>query len=245
MGTWPKRSWVVGIAAVLLSMPALGVVTYWQPGATPDPTDWTDPGNWSAGVPGPGDHAIIHSFTPMPVIRTDVGTVDILTPSWHSGITSELTIAAGGALHVANFMRMSQSAEGTAPSSGTLNIAGGHAVVNILQLGFNDAGDGLGSGYVNIDAGYLHCGALGFGVADARIDIEKNAGTYLYLNGDRTADVAAWVAAGKITGGDGALPLEWAYDTPNPGLTAVWAVPEPATMLFLGFGSLIVLRRRR
>ncbi len=219
--------WLSGIAAS-------AAIRYWNPtvhagGGT---SEWANPENWilagtnDPGVPGPDDHAVIHSWGPMPVIASDVGTVNILTPAWHSGVTSEVTVAEGGYIYVAHFMRMSQSAEGIAPSVGTLNITGGHAVVNILQLGFNDAGDGLGAGYVNIDAGFLHCGDLGFGVADARIDIEE--GAYLFLNGDRTADVAAWVAAGKITGGDGTMGLEWAYDTPNPGLTAVWAVPKPS-----------------
>ena len=35
------------------------------------------------------------------------------------------------------------------------------------------------------------------------------------------------------------------YNITNPGYTTVWAVPEPASLALCGFGSLLLLMRRR
>ena len=66
----------------------------------------------------------------------------------------------------------------------------------------------------------------------------------MVLAGDEEADIDAYIAAGLITGYDGAGTVEVSYDA-GCDLTTVTAIPEPATMVLLGLGGLLSLRRRQ
>ena len=64
----------------------------------------------------------------------------------------------------------------------------------------------------------------------------------MILAGDDTIAVDAFIASGLITGYDGAGTASAVFDGVN---TTVSAIPEPATMVLLGLGGLLSLRRRR
>jgi len=198
--------------------------TYWQgslSGGGPDFSAWTDATNWGAGVPGAGGHAIIHVWGPTPVINSNVGSIGVLTPSWHQNVESSVIIDDGGYLHSSSFTRLGCDSG----SYGTLDIMGGVHVTSTLQVG-NHAD---GRGQVNIDRGYLHTAAGGFsGSGQENIDLERG-GRFL-LTGDRTADVEWWAGdeSGKLLSAhEGRGTVKWDYDVTNPGLTTVMVDESP------------------
>lgn len=65
----------------------------------------------------------------------------------------------------------------------------------------------------------------------------------LVLQGDHKAQADADIDLGKIIGYGGDKPAMAVYDD-VADVTTVYAVPEPATMILLGFGGLALLRRK-
>jgi len=94
-----------------------------------DVSQWSDPNNWGVAgtglpaAPGPSDHALIHNYdNTWPIIDSDVGTVNIVTPAWH-GVHAEMTMTTGGYMYVSGFMRLGDAAG----AMGVLNFTGGGA----------------------------------------------------------------------------------------------------------------------
>jgi hypothetical protein len=93
-------------------------------------------------------------------------------------------------------------------------------------------------------AGGLEIGPPGSG---GMMDIR--AGT-LVLNGNQMDYVLDLITAGLLTayGTNGSGPdIQWQYDynVRNPGKTTVSAIPEPATIILLGLGGLVLRHRKR
>ena len=245
-----KKLLMLLLVVAVCSSSAMADIYYWHNNGTgAEPTAWADPANWwnasaanSDTVPGAGDMAIVHSFGGGdPIISTDVGEVALLTPSWHDGVTSSVTLATGGYIYVSDTgtgLCLGMSAEGAGTAHGILNVTGGSGVAGILHVGVT------GTGQVNLDAGWFHAGALAIS-AGSNIDIEE--GAFLYINGDWTATgnglIAAWAAGDYITANDGTGQVVASYDS-NTNLTTVSAIPEPATMAILGLGGLLIRRKR-
>jgi hypothetical protein len=204
---------------------AQALVTYWEGDSTIDPTDWTRGENWDQGVvPQPGDHALIHTSGPstlgMPVIRTSIGGMSYVTPSWHDVHTS-LEIAAGGRLECSNFYLGYGAGVN---SMGVLKITGGDLCTRYLQVGY--AGNGkveLTSGTVNVlvemTFGQNTGGGTGLiDIAGGRILIAANR-----LNVMQNATNAGWITA---YGGAGRVVID--FNQTTPGFTTIWALPLKA-----------------
>jgi len=237
------------IPIIILSMfvnTSRAAIRYWHFGSQigADSTDWFDADNWgetgtaAPGVPGSGDHVILNNFAPPtdPVIAGGAAPqVNILTPSWHHGISSTLNIGAGGSIYVTGFTRLS----GGNNTSSTVNFAPGAGVTvwAILQMSFNNeaGGDPLpgteGDSQVNLDGGILHLGTLGFnnnGLNSTIIDIGKDG--MLLVNGDHTdtgtSNATVWISSGYLTAMDGTDTVDVSYDAPN-GRTVFKVEPAP------------------
>lgn len=211
---------------ILLALVATvsAATSYWT--AIAGTSDWADSGNWSpTTVPVDGDMVVIgHPADlwgpPWPIIDEDLtegGTVmfEYITPSWHA-VDSELTVATGGNV-TSSFLILGNNAEGGV-SNATLNIAGGIMTVSSAYVARH--ADSVSE--INISAGHLHAGALTFEAGSGNIDL---SGGILYVTGDVTVDVAAWVSGGEITAFGGSGTVQYDFDMSVPGLTTIKAVP--------------------
>ncbi|MFK7894688.1 MAG: PEP-CTERM sorting domain-containing protein [Myxococcota bacterium] len=153
--------------------------------------------------------------------------------------------------------------------AGTLNVSHpATAVVSIENGGQLEVSDqitvGAGTGEIQLlDGGLtlLNDQASGLSVGAGGIHFEKGT---LEWAGDHVADLQSLVLSGGVTfsnglsespfgtgvliGQVGGTELFASFDSPTPGATTAWAVPEPSAMLGLASGVLALLgaaRRRR
>lgn len=227
------------VAFSMLAGSSHAAVRYWHLGAQigADDTDWNDPDNWGEagtngpGVPGAADHVILNNFEPLTdALITDAAApeVNILTPSWHDGVTSTLNIGPGGSINTLGFTRLSGGDNAT--STVNFQEGAGISVWAILQMSFNNSDQVEDGGlpkigeeadsFINLDGGILHVGSLGFsnnGLNTTNIDIGGTA--QLLVNGDHTdagnGNATSWISSGYLTAVDGTGTVGVFYDADN------------------------------
>lgn len=203
---------------------AVGEILYWQGDSPNDPTEWSDPLNWDQGwVPDPDDHALVHNYGPgqqFPVIRSDAGSVNYITPSWHP-VASTLTIAEGGRL-ATNHCYLGWGAG--ASSDGVIVMDGGELYARSLNIG-NE-----GRGRLRIDRGRVEAWSLlvgaDYGAGPGTIEIGEGV---LIVADDKRGSITQYIADGRLTstwGANGRVVFD--YHASNPGRTTVRACPKAA-----------------
>lgn len=128
---------------------------------------------------------------------------------------------------------------------GTINMTGGEIWAHKLHVGAY-----AGTGQINLNDGIIAMpfvsDTYGNGnvldiAANGNIDIEKGQ---IHILGDFSAQMGQYILNNKITGYNDTEQVFVDYNNMIPGVTVVY-VPEPATMIMFGLGSIAMLRRRK
>jgi hypothetical protein len=141
-------------------------------------TDWTDPANWTPGIPATGDDVVIPAAARQPIL-------DIGTPSQQSltlGGGASLSVA-GGALDVSGDVSLASGA--VLGGSGSLNVAGGY------QAGIGGPGAITAS-----DGTLIVAGTIDAGIA---LSIDATAASDLKIDGSAVAASAIAISDANQT----------------------------------------------
>lgn len=257
-----KRVSVVCLAVFLMAS-MVSASTVWNPAGntvTPGSQAWGDADNWNNGIPTAVEKAVFNvtdaaecqvsgSFSDFQLVQGDNGPGGIIRILDGGILTTKVTWSAVGYNDVANTivdaggsMTFGQHAwiGFGAGSNGTLDVSGYVRVNGMLGLGWNG-----GDGYVNVnDGGVLDLHQLhGDGASSVKQNslLSINGTGQILLPGDATSLIANYAANGLITGNGVIGDVQ--VDVVN-GNSIVTAVPEPATMLLIGLGGLLIRKRR-
>lgn len=226
---------------------------------------WTDAGNWTAFPTGGDDVVIGRDTTTGPILNTGETGYAYWMHLSDTTATGSLLTVNGGTLQVGDHLLVGEN--WGAGHKGTLLVNSGTVNTTLLMIGGSTSGS-VGDGTVIINDGTINIswllavaggysgtngdatgniqlaggvinvtGGGGLVMSDSgSIDITNGA---LILNGEIT-DITTY---GNVTafGGTGTF----VYDYADGRTTITAMIPEPATVILIGLGSLIFTRKNK
>jgi hypothetical protein len=133
---------------------------------------------------------------------------------------------------------------GTSLGTGTLNMTSG--MINVADDFEIGIAAGTTIGIVHLNGGTIKLDGSYEGLTNAFLrmytggSLDFGGGT-LILPGDQESRINGYITSGWITSSLGDIEIDLDM---NPGYTTVYAIPEPATMVLLGLGGLLLRKRR-
>lgn len=195
---------------------------------------WSDPGNWSDGVPyqdGPGKWANMTVDNTICIIDSSIPDANAngFYPGCYGG-DNEFYMTGGG-LTIQHFNIGRGREPGTVGyaeiTGGVINATGSFQIPN--QFDLREPNWDMIQGHLDLHGGIIN--ANGFTMGDRTTAPGGGVGTMdvtegtLIVNGDKTANIQSCIDSGWITawGGTGTLQLD--YNERNPGKTTLTARP--------------------
>ena len=257
---------VVVLGLVGMVQAADPIVTYFWGNTS---GDWSNPLTWGGGTTLPDasrfptyqDIAITIGNTTIDVTTTGNTAVDM--QGGYSTGNSILNIAAGAGVSILHNAQVGCGNDADADVASLVINDRGSFVSEMLHVGDSK----MDAGTINVyDGGYLQTGfwglTVGFANATATGTINVKGGLFVLYGtaainpmglinieagqfqvyGSRLAEMQGFINAGRIVGYNGAGTVN-AVVSGDGKWTVLTAVPEPATMILLGLGGLLLRKK--
>ena len=227
---------------------------------------WSNGDNWSTGSPPAAgedvfiDWGLTSAALPALIDSTVTGYGNTLRAGGGAP-TTEYIEMTGGSLTLSGEMILGQGGGSTA----YLDMSGGVLTANSLWTGAMTDSWGMGTGYATMtdgamDLNYLYVNRDGSAAAVLGLDLKGglidsgsiliaggglmniDSGAILRLPDIFTGTIDSYISSGALTGNGVVGDVVW--NDNGDGTIDVAAIPEPATLLVLALGGLMIRRRR-